>query len=59
MRSTVVFYIESTVSIEDVKNKIRSMNNCSGNSSGEHRRYRYGVTALNSDIGIQGRFRLS
>lgn len=38
------FYIESTVSIEDVKNKIRSMNNCSGNSSGEHRRYRYGVT---------------
>ena len=38
------FYIESTVSIEDVKNKIRSMNNCSGNLSGEHRRYRYGVT---------------
>lgn len=38
------FYIESTLSIEDVKNKIRSMNNCSGNSSGEHRRYRYGVT---------------
>ena len=38
------YYIESTISIDDVINKIKSNNSCTGNSIGEHRRYRYGAT---------------
>ena len=38
------YYIESTISIDDVINKIKSNNSCIGNSIGEHRRYRYGAT---------------
>lgn len=38
------YYIESTISIDDAINKIKSNNSCTGNSIGEHRRYRYGAT---------------
>ena len=36
------YYIESTISIDDVINKIENINNCTGNKYGIHTTYHYG-----------------